>query len=604
MPAVDVKRAIQAGSVDSTTCAKKQRGEVRQADNAERDCHRMFVRMGYSLPVPIQEVTHEVESELITTHWVRMTDYCSYFLKRAPFLLCGGNGSDLHHRLKSFWEAYRCHHPGHKVYEDHANELERVIPFCWHGDEGKGPKRATFMDFSFETPLGLSLQDENFTCSCSQDIAESQQFLVSAEQVCRNMDRHDACCARSITHNAAGHSYLKRYLLFGLPHAWYKDDMQPILDKHLELVTEDAVNFFEKGIVVDDQIYYGAFLGLKGDLKFHKDVTISLTRCYANLGKTRSLMMCSFCWAGLAEYPFEEVDECPNWSQTMFADRPWRTPPVFAQVPFDQDKPEFALKLDVFQTMKVGFSRDVVASIIVTLCRLKYFDFDDTESLSINARLKRAHGAFRLWCAGAHCSPGLRSFTRSFFNCTTSLKAPWANAKGSDVTMMLQWLSFLIPLILKTRDLEAPEHKNLLKVMCHLTNDILNLHRILQTHGLFLQRQCAQRLHQLIMKIAKSYHWLARQVMVLQVVGFSLKPKYHCLKHIAYQLRKEILSCSEFCLNPLAFNCEGNVDHVGRVCKLGRSVSTRTISKRVIQRYFLKTRALIRRHQDSLLKKK
>ena len=190
--------------------------------------------------------------------------------------------------------------------------------------------------------------------------------------------------------------------------------MHPILDKHLELVTEDAINFFEKGIIVNDQTYYGAFLGLKGDLKFHKDVTISLTRCYANLGTTRSLMMCQYCWAGLTEYPFEEVDECPSWSQTMFADRPWRAPPVFAQVPFDRAKPEFSLKLDVFHTMKVGFSRDVVASIIVTLCRLKYFDFDDTESLSIPARLKRAHGAFRLWCAGAHCSPGLRSFTRSF----------------------------------------------------------------------------------------------------------------------------------------------------------------------------------------------
>ena len=111
---MDVKRAIQAGSLDSTTCTKKQRGEVRQADKAERDCHRMFVRMGYSLPVPIQEVSHEVESEQITTHWVRMTDYCVYFLKRAPFLLCGGDGSDLHHRLKIFWEAFRCHHPGHK----------------------------------------------------------------------------------------------------------------------------------------------------------------------------------------------------------------------------------------------------------------------------------------------------------------------------------------------------------------------------------------------------------------------------------------------------------------------------------------------------------
>ena len=98
-----------------------------------------------------------------------------------------------------------------------------------------------------------------------------------------------------------------------------------------------------------------------------------------------------------------------------------------------------------------------------------------------------------------------------------------------------------------------------------------------------------------------SHNW---KMLDLQLAGFSLKPKFHCLKHLAYQLRKEIMSGKRFCLSPLAYNCEGNEDHVGRVCKLGRSVSTRTISKRVIERYFLKTKALIRRHQTSLKKKK
>ena len=142
------------------------------------------------------------------------------------------------------------------------------------------------------------------------------------------------------------------------------------------------------------------------------------------------------------------------------------------------------------------------------------------------------------------------------------------------------------------------------KVMHQLTSDIITFHRICQTHGLFLERSCAQRLHQLILTIARSYHWLARKMLSLRIAGFSLKPKFHCLKHVAYQLRMEILSGKRFCLSPMAYNCEGNEDHVGRVCKLGRSVSTRTISRRVIERYFLKSKALIRRHQTSLKKKK
>ena len=48
-----------------------------------------------------------------------------------------------------------------------------------------------------------------------------------------------------MNHNASGHSYLKRYLLFGLPHAWYKEGKHHILHKHLELVTEEATSFLK-----------------------------------------------------------------------------------------------------------------------------------------------------------------------------------------------------------------------------------------------------------------------------------------------------------------------------------------------------------------------
>lgn len=581
---MNCKRAMRAGSQPAqTTCAKKQRVDVRKADNAERDCHRKFNRMGFSLPLRIRSVVHETDSGTITTNWVCMTDYVEYFLKKAPFILFGGNGCDAHDRLKEFWGAFRAHHPGHQVYTRHGDALHKVIPYCFHGDEGKGPKRATFMDFSFETPFGLELFES--VCSCSGTLENDLPRDLTM----------------TMSHNAKGHSYLKRYLLFGLPHAWYKDGKDHILDKHLELVAANAKDFFENGVrLPNGEVFYGAFIGLKGDLKFHKDVTVSLKRCYANMGSKNYLMMCSFCHAGLREYPFEETDEVPRWSETLFVDRPWETDPFLATIPFDSEEPEFGLKLDPFHIMKVGFNRDAVGSIVFTLLRLGYFDCTEQDSLAVPARLKRAYGLFRLWTTVERKSPGCRSFTRSFFNALTASSSPWVNAKGSDCTLMLKWLTFFLRLTLQTVP-KAQEHKNLFKVMLQLTETILEFQNHCQQHGLFLRRACGQKLHGLVMTISRSYHWLAREVLTLKIAGFSLKPKFHSLKHIAYQLRLELQSDStEYCLNPLCFNCEGNEDHVGRVCKLGRNVSTRTIGRRVLQRYFLKTKALIKRHQDTL----
>lgn len=239
----------------------------------------------------------------------------------------------------------------------------------------------------------------------------------------------------------------------------------------------------------------------------------------------------------------------------------------------------------------------------MTVARLQYFDFSDDESMGIPARLKRAHGLFRLWCSTSHKSPGLRSFTTAFFNIKGQSSSPWTNSKGSDSTLLLKWLNFFLAITLQTVPRAQQDHKDLFKVMIQLVRNILDLQQLCQEHGLFMPKPCGERLHYLIMTICRSYHWLARKVILMRISGFSLKPKYHALKHIAYQLRRELqTTSSQFVLNPLAFNCEGNEDHVGRVCKLGRSVATKTISRRVLQRYFLKTRALIKRHRERCTK--
>lgn len=590
----NVKRSLQVQETGPDAPRwRQQKCDQDRPANAERDCHRRFARMGFSLPIPIRAVTHEVNNKVITTHWVKITDYCRYLLREEPGLIVGGPGEGLRNVLASFWEAYRSHHPTHEIYQN-PERLPSTIPILLYGDEGKGPKRAGWMDFAFESPIGLDRVRTGQACSCKRELENGADFFLEPQTSPERENAHLLDLAASLTHNNSGHSYLKRYLVFGLPHAYCKEETHAahVLTKHLELVVEDLQSFSTEGIKVSNEVFYGAFIGLKGDLRFHKDTTAGLTRSYANLGKTNYLMMCSYCHAGLQEYPFEESLEEPEWAQSLWKDRPWNEDerPVLASLAFDSARAEFFLKLDPFHVMKVGVSRDVCGSIIYALCRLGLFDAEG-DLVNLKARLERAHGAFRLYCATHSKSPGLRSFKPAFFNAVKRSQSPWTNSKGSDTTLLLSWLQCWIQVLMQTEP-RAQEHSGLLEVMLKLVTEILDMHALCQSHGLFLDWHCGRRLYARLMKIARLYQLAARKSLALQIVGFALKPKFHALKHVAYQLRQELFRSSTV-TNPYIHNCEMNEDHVGHVSSLSRNVSVQTVCYRVIQRYFLKTHALI-----------
>ena len=117
----------------------------------------------------------------------------------------------------------------------------------------------------------------------------------------------------------------------------------------------------------------------------------------------------------------------------------------FLEIPYDNTQPESAYKLDMFHVFKVGIGRDIVGSSLVWFCKLGMFDLDG-ESQALPARLTRCHSWFKLWAKANSRSPGLRSFTKSYFNAPTAASAPWTNSKGSDTMMLLEFLEWLITL--------------------------------------------------------------------------------------------------------------------------------------------------------------
>jgi len=85
----------------------------------------------------------------------------------------------------------------------------------------------------------------------------------------------------------------------------------------------------------------------------------------------------------------------------------------------------------------------------------------------------------------------------------------------------------------------------------------------------------------------------------LGCTGFGLKPKFHGIAHLKYSIRTDLKNGSALILNPIHAGNEQNEDKFGKTSRLSKKLSTRTLTLRILQRYLLKKKALLRRTQIS-----
>lgn len=575
----------------------------RHVPNAERDLQKHFSRLGLSLPVPIRKLEHILSDEsTVYIEYLNPSDWLTMLVNKFPPMIAGGN-SPLGDQLLGFWECYEKHHPNHAVYTNHCQHLHRVIPVCFWGDEGRGPRRSPYLEGTLETPLGLSEQSLCCKCEhCLQTLPRSWLPPAPCDESRIQSTPHQKAVDQLGT-NYTGHSYLKRYFLFGLPGFLY-DGEPSIIKEHLEIVSNDLVNLFNHGF--SDRcgtIYYAALIGSKGDLKFQAQTIASLSRSYSNMGTKNLSQMCSLCAAGSAECPMEDVQLEPGWQTTLFYDRPWEPDnvPIFTRIPYDSLMPENLYKLDFFHCFKVGVGRDLVGSTIIWLSHLGVFDYANCGSYNIDDRLCRAHCQFKLFCCAEKYSPALRSFTKSFLNAKTFREAAWSNSKGSDTMILLKWLRFLLGLVLENSadyNEVVSEHIVHLQLLKDVIHNGIQMCDLVYTHNLFLPRPCASRLYLHIMVLIRGYKKIAGYCLTQGFPGFRIKAKLHALAHISFELRDMLKKPVSRILNPLIWACEMNEDHIGHVARLSRKLNTKTLGLRLAQRYLLKSRALMRRHME------
>ena len=591
----------QADAVSVVRCLKASQGQLASASqekNAQRFVENAFEGSGLSLPVEIQSMHHDIVAGLhrtLTTYHVKPESWLEYLMKEDPRLLGGATG-DFSHNCKSFWEVYRLHHPTHAVFGLHRHRLEQVLPLCIHGDEGRGKRKTGYLVLSFETPFGSTPREKGSSCSCAQHLQEHPELpsYGSSRDDLLEPSVVEAC--KKMHTNFRGHSYLSRFLLFGLSKTTYKSNPH-VVRKLLEEAAAGFTRLFHEGISVDGAPMFAALVSIKGDLDFHT-IFFNLERCYSKIitqhGIGRICHMCNAATGTIAPGAdatrFEFFEDEPGWVPSLFQSRPWSVEAPLAGVPFDQHgAQERMLAPDAFHVLKMGLGRDLVGGLLIILIRKGFFDYEGS-TRNLEDRLERAHNWFILWSKVHSEKPNLRGFSKIFFHMKSLLSAPWSNSKASDTLILLRWLKFVLRLNLERPQVEG--YSGLLKIMLQTCESTLEFCRALHSHGLFVSRDCGTYMYIQAMRTLRGYKLVSQRALVLGIRACILKPKSHALHHIAYTLKTQPLSGSPLIINPELNACDVNEDYIGRISRLSRKVGAQVVDLRVIQRVFYKTRAL------------
>ena len=587
-PAVSVVRTLAASAGRTASTSEEL--------NAQRFTDRVFAKHDLSLPIAVNSLEHEVVDGVkssIDTYHMTPHAWLSHLLQVEPPLLAGPGVTDPGPSFDAFWQTFRLSNPEHKVYELHSHELHRVVPVLLHGDEGRSQKKSSYLILSFQSPIG-GMPRPIQPCNCA-DVLRSRPDLPdfgpgSPEMLPPEVQR----LAREMYTNYRGHSFLSRFFLFGVG-AWVFKRNAHVVDKLLEEMVASFDGLFTQGLVCAEKKYFASIVGIKGDMDFFAKY-FSLTRSYSQVVSRGLGYICHQCMASAgaqSQIGFEDVREDPVWAGTMYQERPWEGTPALSNLP-GYEFPEQLIKGDPFHIVKLGVGRDLAGGIIVTLARKGFWDHAGSTQ-NIVHRLQRAHSMFVLFCSVSKLRPSLKGFSKEFFHIKNFLSSPWANSKGSDTMILLKFLEWYLRL--NQAEPAVPGYASLISVMLQTVTAALGMFHIMHSHRLWLDRACGALLYVQCMRVVRGFKVLSKKCLEMNIRSFVMKPKLHALHHCAHNLKYQLQTGSPLILSLEAVSCEVDEDYIGRCSRLSRRVCIRVCDKRVIQRIFLKTKAILRKRR-------
>ena len=468
------------------------------------------------------DLAHENEVQRLITPYLSPKSWLAFLLKRSPELLMGGY-SDLargRSNLECFWEMYKKVDPGHDMWglPEISGKLSTTIPMSLHGDEGRGQKKSHTFVMMLESNLGLEPHLKR---------KREESFEPSARRQVVNIKEH---------------SFLTKFVLRALPGHMFKreddDENETGSDPIYKLVTtlcKELRELATEGLEVSGVRWYVHITGVKGDQDFFRKIC-DLKQCWKKqIGA--GLAMCYECGAGTPELPFEDHSTNAGWTRTLYCERPWSdgVTPGINELVFDCQHPERALRRDIFHCTKMGTFRDLAGGCVLLCMWLGYWD-QEGESNSRDVLFRRAHACFRLWCLTNAKSPGLRSFSKQFFNVKTWRDYAWINAKGSDCMLVLSWLQTQVhTFMLEPRN---PGHLELLGMMKTALSFAVDFTQQTYKSALWLSRPETTLLCTRIGRFLKAYnvltYWSKERY---QFTAFPKKGNLHMIAHMRFDMK-------------------------------------------------------------------
>ena len=240
--------------------------------------------------------------------------------------------------FSNFWERFRALEPENLVFIQHAGQLEKVIPYMIHLDEGTGQKKKPILILQFHAILGLGSR-------------------------------------RASDLNFIGSTFKTRLLYTTMPASTYgkKAKKQKIIATLFEAWTRDLMTLFTDGFdyeTADGKAskLFAACVGCKGDwpaLNLAGNLERHIGRVEkADAGKPCP-GICHLCRAGMPKYPWHEFGPQAKWNlDRAEVPAPWKprnTPPLLTLC-LNPCSPESFFKIDCFHTLHKGCFADLAAS--------------------------------------------------------------------------------------------------------------------------------------------------------------------------------------------------------------------------------------------------
>lgn len=142
---------------DGMTCSRNFHAYTNKK-NACRALHRLVEHAGVTLPLSMDAVQITIKRMKplgeFKTWWpfLSMQTWANYLLQNCPGMLLGGYALSnplWKQTMRLFWGAYQSIDPAHFIYASDYS-WDTMIPYCFHGDEGRGSGRVPFLVMSWQ----------------------------------------------------------------------------------------------------------------------------------------------------------------------------------------------------------------------------------------------------------------------------------------------------------------------------------------------------------------------------------------------------------------------------------------------------------------------